>query len=142
FVVDVSGSMSGQPLGMCKIAMREALSRLRPHDTFNILTFAGATRKLFPRARPANRDNIADALAFLARAKAGGGTEMASAVTEALSAPIEAGRHRYVFFLTDGYVGEEEAIFAGSRELVEAAARRGQRARVFGFGVGSSVNRH
>jgi Ca-activated chloride channel homolog len=142
FVVDISGSMAGQPLGMCKIAMREALSRLRPYDTFNILTFAGATRKLFPRARPANRDNIADGLAFLARAQAGGGTEMGNAVTEALNPPIEAGRHRYVFFLTDGYVGDEEAIIAGSKDLVDAAARHGQKARVFGFGVGSSVNRH
>lgn len=141
FVVDVSGSMSGAPLGMCKMAMRHAIEKLRPWDTFNIITFAGATAKVFPSARPANRHNIEQAMSFLAAARAGGGTHMDDAVAAALSADVERGRHRYVFFLTDGYVGNEQEIISGSKAFVEGIEGRGQRARVFGFGVGSSVNR-
>jgi Ca-activated chloride channel family protein len=142
FVVDVSGSMSGVPLGMCKRAMRTAISKLRPVDTFNIITFAGATAKAFPSPRPANRSSIAQALNFLALARAGGGTHMDNAVHEALSPDVARGRHRYVFFLTDGFIGNEQEILRGSMELTEALEGRGQRARVFGYGVGSSVNRN
>jgi Ca-activated chloride channel homolog len=142
FVLDVSGSMSGTPLGMCKRAMRKALSRLRPVDTFNIITFAGASRKAFPSALPANRTSLDFALKFVGAARAGGGTHMAEGVRAALEPSVPAGRHRYVFFLTDGFVGDEAAIISGSSALVETLEGRGQRARVFGFGVGSSPNRH
>lgn len=141
FVVDVSGSMSGVPLGMCKTAIRAALGKLRPWDTFNIMTFAGATRKLFGSARPANRTNVEKALSFLMAARAGGGTHLDDAVRTVLQPDVGQGRHRYVFFLTDGYVGNEREIVTGSKELVEGLEARGQRARVFAFGVGSSTNR-
>jgi len=141
FVVDVSGSMAGTPIGMCKMAMRHAIEKLRPWDTFNIITFAGATAKAFPSPRPANRHNVEQAMSFLAGARAGGGTYMDDAVAAALSPEVARGRHRYVFFLTDGYVGNDQEIIAGSKAFVEGIEGRGQRARVFGFGVGSSVNR-
>ena len=142
FVVDVSGSMSGTPLAMCRRAMREALTRLRPVDTFDIITFAGTPRRAFEAPRPANDANVREALAIVDELHAGGGTEMRDAVAAALSTEPGAGRHRYVFFLTDGYVGNEEEIIASSDRFVKALEERGQRARVFGFGVGSSVNRY
>ncbi len=142
FVVDVSGSMSGAPLAHAKATMRRAIERLRPVDTFNIYTFAGSTARAFEAPIPANSGNIERALSFLRKARAGGGTHLATAVQEALGGEVAAGRHRYVFFLTDGYVGNEDAIFDGARSLVARLKRKGQRARVFGLGVGSSVNRH
>ncbi len=145
FVVDVSGSMLGTPLSMCQDAIKEALSRMRPVDTFNLYAFAGHTGRAFDAPRPANAANIALALRYLQALRAGGGTYMADAVKAALSPEPDAtgeGRHRYVFFLTDGYVGNEEAIFASAARLVQERAQRGQRAKVFGLGVGSSVNRH
>jgi len=139
FVVDVSGSMSGQPLAMCQEAMRSALQRLRPVDTFNILTFAGSTRQAFESSRPANNDNIAQALRVVRDLRASGGTELGDAVQAALRPALEAGRTRYVFFMTDGYVGNESGILRLSREFSRAAEGK---SRVFGFGVGSSVNRY
>lgn len=141
FVVDVSGSMSGVPLGMCREAMRDAIRRLRPVDTFNVITFAGNTGKAFERPYPANEANIKEALRFVDRMIAGGGTHMLDAIDEALSPRVEAGRHRYVFFLTDGLVANEDQILGATSTFVESIERGGQRARVFGFGVGSSVNR-
>jgi Ca-activated chloride channel family protein len=141
FVVDVSGSMYGEALSLCKEAMRNALTRLRPRDTFNVITFSGSTGKLFPSPAPANRSSIAAALAHVEAMSAGGGTMMLDAVKEALHSQVGEGRHRYVFFLTDGEVGNEAEIIGGSEELVARLEKRGQRARVFGFGVGSAPNR-
>jgi hypothetical protein len=142
FVVDVSGSMSGTPLALCKSAMREALGRLRPVDTFNVITFAGGTARAFPEPRAANDANLKHAFELVDRMEAGGGTEMLDAVAVALSPAVAPGRHRYVFFLTDGYVGNEAQIIDSAGNFVAAVERGGQRARVFSFGVGSSINRH
>lgn len=141
FVVDVSGSMMGRPLSMCKAAMEDALRRLRPVDTFNVYTFAGQTGQVFPRPYPASDENLKRAMAYVAGQRAGGGTELANAVDAALRPDVEPGRTRHVFFLTDGFVGNEDEILSLTRAFVEAQKGKGQRSRVFGFGVGSSVNR-
>ena len=142
FVVDVSGSMSGRPLAQAKAATRNAIQQLRPVDTFNLYTFAGRTGQAFDAPRPANETNIRAALDFLTGARAGGGTMMGQAVDAALSPPVEDGRHRYVVFLTDGYIGNETAMFSKASGLVKSLKSKGQRARVFALGIGSSVNRH
>jgi Ca-activated chloride channel family protein len=141
FVVDVSGSMSGEPLSFCKEAMRSALSSLRPVDTFNIITFSGSTGKLFPEPQPVDRTSLAAALEHVERMRAGGGTEMLDAVHESLGSEVGEGRHRYVFFMTDGEVGNDAEIIGGAAALVERQERIGRRARVFGFGVSSAPNR-
>ncbi|MEO1170458.1 MAG: VIT and VWA domain-containing protein [Myxococcota bacterium] len=142
FVMDVSGSMHGVPLDMGKDAMRQALRQLRPVDTFNVITFAGRTGQAFDAPRPANNSNLKAAVEYVDGLKAGGGTQMIKGVEAALSPPVEPGRHRYVFFMTDGYIGNEKEIHAGTERLIASLAERGQRARVFGYGLGSSVNRH
>jgi Ca-activated chloride channel homolog len=142
FVVDVSGSMFGVPLALCKRAMREALLSLRPVDTFNIVTFAGSTGQAFPSPRAVNHASIRDAWQYVAAMTAGGGTQMAGAVEAALRPEIEPGRDRYVFFLTDGFIGGETEIFEGAKRLVAGLRAKGQKARVFGMGIGSSPNRN
>ena len=142
FVIDVSGSMNGIPLGLAKDAVRRAVSQLGPDDTFNVYTFAGQTARAFEGPRPANAGNIVQALGFVDAARAGGGTFLADAVEEALAPAPDSGRHRYVFFLTDGYVGNEQAIFGRAEALVKAHARGGHKASVFCLGTGSAVNRH
>ncbi len=141
FVVDVSGSMSGAPLERCKEAMHEALGRLRPVDTFNIITFSGHTGKAFPEARRANDAAIREGLDFVDRMRAGGSTQMLDAVATALSPDVAEGRHRYVFFMTDGYIGEEDRIKQSTKKFIAAIESKGKRAKVFGFGVGASPNR-
>ncbi len=141
FVVDVSGSMSGTPLAMCKYAMRKALRQLRPTDTFNLYVFAGRTGRAFEEPVPANQVNTAAAEAFIQGLRAGGGTEILNAVDAALKPSVDGDRHRYVFFMTDGYVAIEEAVYARTRKWVRALEQNGQRARVFAMGTGSSPNR-
>ncbi len=142
FVVDVSGSMSGLPLSLCREAINNALAGLRPMDTFNVITFAAGTRRLFAGAQPVNQVTLRQAQSFVSDMRAGGGTEMSKAIDAALSPNLTPGRHRYVFFLTDGFVGNEAELIAKGKRFTQDASTQGARARVFTMGVGSSPNRY
>jgi hypothetical protein len=141
FVVDRSGSMAGPPLALAKQTVRELLARLRPVDTFDVVGFASGTERLFGVPRPANAENLVLALRFIDAMEGGGGTMMKDAVEAALSDRVADGFNRYVLFLTDGWIGDERAIFRGARDLVERVAERGNVARVFGIGIGAACNR-
>jgi Ca-activated chloride channel family protein len=141
FVVDRSGSMSGVPLALAKLTVREALGRMRPVDTFDIVGFAHETERLFGTPRPANQHNLVLAERFIDGMQAGGGTVMAGAVEAALAPELAAGGVRYVFFVTDGFIGNETQIYLAAQDLVERAAVGGGRSRVFGIGIGAAPNR-
>ncbi len=133
FVLDTSGSMSGFPIEKAKETMKLALDNLYPNDTFNLITFAGDTRILFPSPVPATRANLQKAQAFLESRSGGGGTEMMKAIKAALD-PSDSQNHvRIVCFMTDGYVGNDMEIIG--------EVKKHSNARVFAFGIGSSVNR-
>ncbi|HEY6968514.1 MAG TPA: VIT domain-containing protein [Candidatus Angelobacter sp.] len=141
FVLDTSGSMWGFPLEMAKKTIARALDNLRPEETFNLITFSGATRILFPEAVPATPENIKAAKTVLAGAYGSGGTEMMKAIRTALGDDAAAGKPvtgptpslRVVCFMTDGYVGNDAEIVAEVQKHPEA--------RVFAFGIGTAVNR-
>lgn len=138
FVLDTSGSMWGFPLDMAKKITQRALDNLRPDETFNLITFSGDTKILFPAPVPATRGNVAEAKKVLAGAYGSGGTEMMKAIRAALgddAGPRSAGpqRVRVVCFMTDGYIGNDAEIVAEVQKHPEA--------RVFAFGIGTAVNR-
>jgi len=133
FVIDTSGSMSGFPIEKAKETMKLAIDGLYPRDTFNLITFAGHTKVLFPKPVPAMPANIRAAQEFLASRRGGGGTEMMTAIRTALD-PSDSQEHiRIVSFMTDGYVGNDMAIID--------EIQKHPNARIFSFGIGSSVNR-
>ena len=133
FVVDTSGSMSGFPIEKSKEVIKLALDGLNPRDTFNLITFAGDTHVLFPRPVPATPDNVRQAQQFMLSRSGGGGTEMMKAIRAALDPSDQQDHVRVVCFLTDGYVGNDMEIVG--------EIRKHPNARVFSFGIGSSVNR-
>ncbi len=133
FVVDTSGSMGGFPLDKAKESMKMALDGLYPNDTFNLITFAGDTAILFDKPVPATKGNLEKAQAFLDGQRGGGGTEMMKAIKAALD-PSDAQDHlRIVCFMTDGEIGNEAEILS--------EIQKHPNARVFSFGIGSSINR-
>jgi Ca-activated chloride channel homolog len=134
FVIDTSGSMHGYPLDKAKEAMSAALAGLHPRDTFNLITFSGDTHLLFPKPVPATPENLAAAQRFLQFSRSGGGTEMMKAIRAALEPTASQEHLRVVCFMTDGYVGNEPQILA--------EIERYSNARIFSFGIGSSVNRY
>jgi hypothetical protein len=84
FVLDTSGSMNGFPIEKAKEVMTKAIAGMRPRDTFNVITFAGSTRVLWPESRTANDENRLAAQQFVNGSQSGGGTEMMAAINAAL----------------------------------------------------------
>ncbi|MEX2215786.1 MAG: VIT domain-containing protein [Phycisphaeraceae bacterium] len=135
FVLDCSGSMSGYPIEKSKDAIRHALKTMNGEDTFQVINFSNSARQLGNAPLAVNDRNVQKALAYVDSLKGEGGTEMITGIKAALDFPQSEGRQRVVAFLTDGYIGNEN-------DILEAMSKRMNSARVFSFGIGSSVNRH
>ena len=135
FVIDVSGSMRGFPLDLAKEILSKMVHNLKPADTFNVLLFAGDSRLLSPQSLPASKENVNDAIQFIDREEGGGGTELLSALKRAMALPRQETVSRSIVVLTDGYVATEAALF-------QTIAQNLNKANLFTFGIGSSVNRH
>ena len=134
FLLDCSGSMGGVPLQASKRFVRQALTDMRPTDRFRIVRFSGSASELSAEALPATPDNVAAALTYLDTLRGSGGTAMTEGIRAALTPPIPEGYIRMVVFLTDGFIGNEADVIG----LLEAER---EDARLFAFGVGTSVNR-
>ncbi|HZX33049.1 MAG TPA: VIT domain-containing protein [Rhodocyclaceae bacterium] len=135
FIMDVSGSMFGFPLEISKELLRDLIGRLRPSDRFNLLLFAGSSEVMAERSVPATPDNIRKAMDLISRQTGGGGTELLPALKRALSLSPSEGYSRSIVIATDGYVTVEEEVFDLIRNNLD-------RANMFTFGIGTSVNRH
>jgi Ca-activated chloride channel homolog len=135
FLVDRSGSMYGQPLDTAKKVITRAIEKMGPDDTFQLLAFDSTVDSMSPTSLHNTPENVAAAERWLGSLQGGGGTEMLAGIRAALDRPYDAKRLRMVVFCTDGFIGNEKEI------IDYISTMRGQ-SRVFGFGIGSSVNRY
>ncbi|MDJ0764020.1 MAG: VIT domain-containing protein [Myxococcota bacterium] len=136
FVVDNSGSMHGAPLDAAKALIIESLKNMNPYDRFTIMRFSDHVSALSSEPLSNTFSNVAKGIDFINEMAGMGGTEMLPGIRRALEGEPEPGRVRIVFFLTDGYIGNDDQI------LKEVKDRNTSDARLFSMGVGSSVNRH
>jgi Ca-activated chloride channel family protein len=135
FLIDVSGSMSGEPTAKVIDAMQRFFELTKPEDRIQVITFAGGTDKLFDSYVPASEKNINQALNFTNSLQGGGGTEMLKGIQAVLADPVDPERVRIVIMLTDGYIGNEAEI------IREVGQRAGDQIRFWTIGIGSSPNR-
>jgi len=136
FVVDNSGSMHGKPIEACKELVRTALRGMNPDDRFTIMRFSDYVSALSRTPLKNTPENVERGIEFIDAMGGMGGTEMLSGIRRALEGSVDPGRVRVVFFLTDGYIGNETEILKAVKEENESQAR------LFSLGVGSSVNRY
>ncbi len=135
FVIDTSCSMAGPPLAAAKRAMRSAMEQMNPDDTFMLIDFADRASSFHDTPLPNTPEHVGRAIAYLAALPASGGTNQLAGLGRALMLPQKPGYLREVLLMTDGFIGNETEILA-------AAERHLGGARIFGFGVGSSVNHY
>ncbi|HYV19428.1 MAG TPA: VIT domain-containing protein [Verrucomicrobiae bacterium] len=135
FVLDCSGSMTGEPIEAAKEVVRRSLRAARASDTLQILRFSDQASGLWPDPVAVTPANVKRALEFLDTLHGEGGTEMLSGIRAALDRPADRERLRLVSLLTDGYIGNEAEVLAEVRRVLGPA-------RLFAFGIGSSVNRY
>ncbi len=143
-VIDTSGSMGGVSIRQAKQAITRAIGALRPNDHFNIIQFNSTASQLFTNSRIANEVNKTRAKHYISQLHANGGTEMTEALDLALPAntpnvsdtdTAAPARLRQVVFITDGSVGNENALFSQiQNNLAES--------RLFTVGIGPAPNSH
>lgn len=139
FVLDTSGSMGEEgKMDKAKAALRHGVGSLNPRDRFNIISFAGEERLMNERLIAADDAGRKQALDFIERMRATGGTNINDALMAAFKQIQPGDRPQMVVLITDGQptVGETKAgsIFTN----VKQASKPG--VRLFTFGVGYDVN--
>ncbi len=133
YIIDTSGSMQGVSIAQAREALLLALDRLQPDDRFNVIEFNSATTPLFAAPVALDAATLQRAKQFVAGLRARGGTEMLPALDAALIGTPESRLIRQVVFLTDGAVGNEDALLRLINDKV------GDR-RLFTVGIGPAPN--
>ncbi len=139
FVIDTSGSMSGDKLRGAKEALKLCIQRLNSRDRFNIIRFSSTLEPFSDQMRRANKKSKARAARFVERLSAEGGTAIDAALKRSLAQlDRKRGRLPVIVFLTDGLptVGEQNI----GKILANMKSANRQQARIFAFGVGNNVN--
>jgi Ca-activated chloride channel family protein len=136
FLMDTSGSQSGDPLLKSKELMRRFINGLNPDDTFTIIDFSNRATALSPQPLSNTVQNRRRAMNYIDDLDANGGTELLNGIQTVLNfPPTEGGRLRSIVLLTDGYIGNENEVIAEVQRQLKPGNR------LYSFGVGSSVNR-
>jgi len=140
FVLDVSGSMSGEKLSQAKKALLFCINNLNRGDRFEIIRFSSQAEALFRQLSYANDLNIERATEYVGNLRAIGGTNIEEALQLALSGENRPERPHFVIFITDGKptIGEmdENALLNKIKQ-----ANLGNM-RIFTFGIGEEINTH
>ncbi len=136
-VLDISGSMAGDKLLQAKEALKFAINSLSSNDHFNIIAF-GTEAKLFKSELVNAAQARQEALEFINRLEAKGGTNINEALLTALDMKGGRSHSPKIVFITDGLptvgVKDVDEIRSNVKRLNK------ERYRIFTFGVGYDVN--
>ena len=144
FIIDRSGSMSGEKIKQARDALSFILAQLGEQDRFSIVAFDDRIQLLDESLQPADRRSLREARRFVDRLTADGATNLEAALQEGLAILERSGGRgasRMVVFLTDGLPTEGITDAEAIARLVEATNARLE-ARLHVFGVGYDVNTH
>ena len=119
--------MQGVPLAQARKALEACLGVLSDNDQFNIIAFDNQVKTFRSKMVEATRSNLDQARGFLEAIEAGGGTELAKALTEAVK--LLRGDDGDVFVITDGQVH-------GTEDILRLA--KGTETRIHCLGIGSA----
>ncbi len=136
FVIDISGSMSGEKIEQAKNGLNFFVQHLNPDDQFNIITFSTDIDAFKNELVSATKTNIEAASKFIKGLQAQGGTNINDALIKGLEM-LGGKRPSYLLFLTDGLptVG-----ITNLDEIIKNTKKNLERERLFVFGVGYDVN--
>ena len=133
FVIDTSGSMSGESIGQAKAGLTKCLEMLRPQDRFNIVRYSDDYSSFAPTFRDANGIKLNDAKSYIRELRSGGGTMLKPTLEYVFDMKPKAESIPIIILLTDGDVGNEDS-------LIKLVKNRLENRRLFTFGIGSAPN--
>lgn len=140
FVVDTSGSMSGQKMQQTKTAFEFFVSRLNANDRFGIVAFESRINPWQPELQKLTEENRQQARSFISALQPSGGTNINDSLQQALKMfDQQQNRTRTIVFLTDG---EASTGVTGTDAIVNNFNTANLlKVRTFTLGVGRSVNK-
>jgi Ca-activated chloride channel homolog len=140
FILDVSGSMSGEKLEQAKKALLYCVNNLNAGDYFNVIRFSTEAYSLFNSLEKADKQNINHAKKFIDDLKAVGGTNIEEAFSLAFKNYNKSNRPHFVVFLTDGKptIGEMN----DDKLVKKILGTNKTNSRIFTFGIGDEINTH
>jgi Ca-activated chloride channel family protein len=144
FVIDRSGSMSGEKIEQARDALHFILGQLNEGDCFSVIGFDHRLSIFADRLQPVEPQTLADARWFVDGLTAEGNTDLDSALgagLDILGRGQRSNASSMLVFLTDGLptagIADEGLI---ARSVRRANAR--QESRLHVFGLGYDVNTH
>ncbi len=144
FVIDKSGSMSGDKIRQAKDALMFIIQQLGESDKFTIISFESYLHKFSDELMAVNNANISNALEYVDGLYAGGGTNINEGLLTALDLfndSTYSDHTKIIVFLTDGQptvgVTNENQIATNVKN-----ANAEVNASIHVFGVGYDVNTH
>lgn len=138
FVLDVSGSMAGEKIEQAKQALKFCLNSLNRRDKFGIVSYSDDITRLTSEMMPVTHNSVREATAAVDALKAEGGTDINSALLEAIGIGGARSYADYIIFLTDGEPTVGETNPGRIAENIKNANRAGW--KIFSFGVGYDVD--
>jgi len=138
FVIDTSGSMSGDKMKQVKNALKFCLNNLEREDCFNVISFATEPKLFEKDLVGAKKENVDEALKYVEDMRAIGGTDINAALTKALRMHYEKNMPSFIVFLTDGIptvdvTGVPEILKNVEKENINGV-------KIFCFGTGTDLN--
>jgi Ca-activated chloride channel family protein len=133
FILDKSGSMSGNPIILARETVHKMLNMTRNSDRISLLAYDSRQYALFPEPVPATQENVAKAHNWIDELNASGGTEMMTGVKKALSIPLDPERKRIIALITDGEIYGVDAIYQAIKNDTSDNT-------VFAFAIGRRTN--
>ncbi len=137
FILDVSGSMSGEKIEQAKEALKYCINNIDRGDRFNLITFSTES-KSFKKNLVSASEYHKEALDYIDQIEARGGTNINEALLDALEMEYEQDRPNSIVFITDGLptVGEIDI----GKIIRNVSDENQSKIKIFTFGVGYDVN--
>lgn len=138
FVIDTSGSMSGEKIKQARETLAFCIERLEAEDLYNVVRFSTGVETLFDNPKKATKSQREKGRSFAEGLRAAGGTSIDTALERALAQEVPEDRVHQVIFVTDGIptIGQTNP----DEILKSSKAKLGANERIFSFGVGYDVN--
>lgn len=141
FVLDRTGSMSGEKIEQAKDALKFCINSLKNEDRFNVINFNESANPVFDSLQASTSIHKQKAISAIDDIVATGGTDINTALKAALKQFGKSNQSRnYIVFLTDGV--PTSGITDPKTILGNISSANNKKAKIFAFGVGYDVNTH
>ncbi|KAL4496549.1 hypothetical protein ABPG72_015910 [Tetrahymena utriculariae] len=136
FLLDRSGSMSGQPIRRACEALTLFLKSLPNDSYFNVISFGSSFEKLFPSSIKYTSDSLEKAVYLISKYQADlGGTEIYNPLNNVFVQNRIQGYNKQIFLLTDGEVDSPQSV-------VRLIKKNSKFNRVHSIGFGSGADQY